>query len=80
MLARRKIRSQMYVGVAMLVVIVAVLSAASFQGSLKFRNLTKTTRNRATELPLAADLKGVPPCREVLKDAVVTPLDFSSPV
>ncbi|MEM7454167.1 MAG: HAMP domain-containing sensor histidine kinase [Planctomycetota bacterium] len=56
MLARRKIRSQMYFGVAMLVVIVTVLSAASFQGSLKFRDLTKTTRNRATELPLAANL------------------------
>ncbi len=46
----------MYFGVAMLVVIVTVLSLASFQGSLKFRSLTKTIRSRANELPLAANL------------------------
>ncbi len=56
MLARGRIRSQMYFGVTTLVVIVTVLSAASIHGSLKFRRLTKSIRNRATELPLAANL------------------------
>lgn len=56
MFASGKIRSQMHFGVAMLVVIVLILSAASFQGSLKFRTLTKSIRGRATELPLSAKL------------------------
>lgn len=56
MLAQGKIRSQMYIAVAMLVVIVLVLSAASIHGSLKFRTLTKSIRGRANELPKAAEL------------------------
>ena len=46
----------MYIGVAMLIVMVVVLSAASFHGSLKFRELTKNIRERGNELPLAANL------------------------
>ncbi len=53
---KNRIRSQMYFGVAMLLVIVTVLSAASFQGSLKFRKLTKSFRGRANELSRAANL------------------------
>ena len=46
----------MYFGVIMLMVIVVVLSAASLQGVLKFRKLTKSIRERSTELPAAAML------------------------
>lgn len=56
MLEKKRIRSQMYFGVAMLLVIVAVLSFSSFHGSLKFRKLIKSTRGRAHEMPLVADL------------------------
>lgn len=55
-LVRTRIRSLMYLGVALLFLIVAVLSIASVQGVLKFRKLSKNIRGRATELPLAADL------------------------
>ncbi len=56
MLEKRRIRSQMYFGVAMLLVIVAVLSFSSFHGSLKFRKLIKSARGRAYEMPLVAEL------------------------
>ncbi len=56
MIVRGKIRSLMFIGAALLCLIVAVLSAASIQGALKFRKLTKTIRERGTELPLAAEL------------------------
>lgn len=56
MLEKRRIRSQMYFGVAMLLIIIAVLSVSSFHGSLKFRKLIKSTRGRAYEMPLVADL------------------------
>lgn len=56
MLEKRRIRSQMYFGVAMLLVIVAVLSVSSFHGSLKFRRLIKSARGRAYEMPLVAEL------------------------
>ena len=56
MLARRRIRTRMYVGVAMLAGIVALLVVASVQGIWKFRILTKNIRERSTELPLAAQL------------------------
>lgn len=52
----RTIRSQVYFGVGVLSVIVLILSAASLQGVMKFRNLTKNIRARSVELPLAADL------------------------
>ena len=56
MLARKRIRSQLYFAVTMIVVIVGVLSTASIQGSLKFRKLTKSIRGRTMELPLASAL------------------------
>ena len=52
----RTIRSQLYFGVGVLSVIVLILSAASLQGVMKFRELTKNIRARSVELPLAADL------------------------
>ena len=52
----RTIRSQVYFGVGVLSVIVLILSAASLQGVMKFRKLTKNIRARSVELPLAADL------------------------
>jgi two-component system NtrC family sensor kinase len=54
--ALRRIRSQMYFGVVMLLIIVTVLSAASLQGVMKFRKLTKSIRERSMELPKAAEL------------------------
>ena len=56
MLEKRRIRSQMYFGIGMLLVIVVVLSASSFHGSLKFRKIIKSARGRAYEMPLVADL------------------------
>jgi two-component system NtrC family response regulator len=44
----------MYFGVIMLMIIVIVLSGASLQGVLKFRKLTKSIRERSSELPAAA--------------------------
>ena len=52
----RTIRSQVYFGVCVLSVIVLILSAASLQGVMKFRRLTKTISAQSGELPLAADL------------------------
>ena len=46
----------MYFGVIMLLIIVSVLSAASLQGVMKFRKLTKSIRERSLELPQAAEL------------------------
>jgi signal transduction histidine kinase len=46
----------MYFGVIMLMIIVLVLSAASLQGVLKFRKLTKSIRDRSAELPAVAEL------------------------
>ncbi len=56
MLYRYRIRSLIHLGVAMLAVIVVTLAAASVFGMLKFRKLTRDIRQRATELPLAAEL------------------------
>ena len=56
MLEKRRIRSQMYFGVAMLLVIVAILSGSAFHGALKFRKIIKSTRGRAYEMPLVAEL------------------------
>ena len=56
MLNFRTIRSQIYFAVCVLAVIVLILSAASLQGVMKFRKLTKNIRARSVELPLAADL------------------------
>ncbi|MEM9411044.1 MAG: HAMP domain-containing sensor histidine kinase [Planctomycetota bacterium] len=56
MFEKRRIRSQMYFGVAIMMAIVVVLSASSFHGSLQFRNLIKSARGRAYEMPLVAEL------------------------
>jgi signal transduction histidine kinase len=44
----------MYLGVAMLVVTMLVLMAGSLHGLLKYRNLTKSIRERSQEFPVAA--------------------------
>ncbi len=46
----------MIFGVVALSVIVLILSLASYQGVMKFRNLTKNIRARSVELPLAAKI------------------------
>ena len=56
MFSRSRVRTQMYCGVAILVVIVIVLFSSGTYGAYRFRKLTKSVRERATELPLAADL------------------------
>ncbi len=56
MFSLNRIRSQMYFGVIMLLIIVLVLSLASLQGVMKFRKLTKSIRERSSELPAAAVL------------------------
>ena len=55
-LFRKQIRSQMYYGVTILIFTVLALSVSGLQGMLKFRELTKSIRQRANELPLTADL------------------------
>jgi signal transduction histidine kinase len=47
----------MYFGVIMLLIIVSVLSAASYHGVVKFKKLTKSVRERSLELPEAAKLQ-----------------------
>ena len=56
MQSRRRIRSQMHYGVAMLLIVVVILSIAAFWGVAKFRTLTKSIRTRSAELPLVARL------------------------
>lgn len=56
MFSLRRIRAQMYFGVIVLTIVVMVLSAASLQGVMKFRRLTKSIRTRSNELPAAATL------------------------
>lgn len=51
-----RIRTQMVIGAALMVVIVAVLSTSGMNGAIKFRDLTKSIRARASELPLTAEL------------------------
>jgi signal transduction histidine kinase len=46
----------MYIGAALLVVVVGVLAASGIHGAIKFRDLTKSVRARAAELPLTANL------------------------
>lgn len=51
-----RIRTQMYFGAGLMIVIVAVLSASGIHGAIKFRELIKSIRARASELPLTAEL------------------------
>ena len=46
----------MIFGVITMLIIVGMLSFASFQGVNKFRELTKSVRERSMELPEAAEL------------------------
>ena len=46
----------MHFGVLGLLLVVALLSFAAFQGVWKFRTLTKNIRAKSVELPLVADL------------------------
>ncbi len=56
MLSRWPIRYKLLFGVAMLLLIVAILAFSAFRGVYSFRQLTKSVKGRSTELPLAAEL------------------------
>ncbi len=56
MLRHYRIRSLIYLGFAVLSLIVISLATVSIVGVCKFRKLTRDIRLRATELPLVADL------------------------
>ncbi len=56
MLSRWPILSKLMSGVVLLAVIIATLLYSSLQGSYSFRELTKSVKVRATELPLASAL------------------------
>lgn len=59
----------MHFGVGALVLVMALLSFAAFQGIWKFQKLTKNIRDRSIELPLAAELnQKVSELRSVLWD------------
>ncbi len=73
---RKRIRSQMYYGAAMLLFIVLALSAAGMHGVLKFRKLTKDIRDRANELPLAAQLSQEVSDLRVVFSRIRQPCDF----
>lgn len=75
---RKRIRSQMYYGVAMLLFIVLALSAAGMHGALKFRKLTKDVRNWANELPLTAKLASQVSELRVVFQEIRGPQDFHS--
>lgn len=63
----------MHFAMAMIMVIVCGLSLANLNGSLRFRELIKSIRGRATELPLAANLSvAVDELRSVLWDRRTT--------
>ena len=71
-----RIRTQMYIGAALMVVIVAVLSASGIHGAIKFRDLTKSIRARASELPLTAELNCSVGDLRVSLAQMVRPPDF----
>lgn len=56
MLKSWPVRYQIRLGAGMLFLVIVGLCMASVQGVFKFRNLTKSIRQRALELPLAANL------------------------
>ena len=56
MLSRRSIKYKLLIGVALLFLIVAVLSASGIWGVSSYRGLARTVSHRAAELPLAADV------------------------
>ena len=79
----KRIRSLLHFGVAALVLVMALLSFAAFQGIWKFQKLTKNIRDRSTELPLAAELnQKVSELRSVLWDnqkLIASGQDFQFP-
>ncbi len=77
-LFRKRIRSQMYYGVTILFVIVVALSVSAIQGGFKFRKLTKSIRDRATEMPLAAQLSQKVSDLRVTFSRIHQPNDFKS--
>lgn len=56
MLVRRNLRFLMAFGAGTLLLVVALLSVSGMQGVWKFRSLTKSIRERATQLPLNMEL------------------------
>lgn len=56
MLSRWPIRYKLLFGVAMLFLIVAILSFSGFRGVYAYRELVKSIKRRAAELPLASEL------------------------
>ena len=56
MLSRWPILFKLLLGVGILLLIVVTLSVSGFRGVYSFRQLTKSIKVRATELPLAAEL------------------------
>lgn len=56
MLTRWPVRYQIRIGIVTLLLLMCGLAACSIIGVQKFRRLTKSIRQRALELPLAADL------------------------
>lgn len=55
-IARCRIRTQLFIALAMLLVFVGTLTWTSYQGVAKFRHLTKNLHARSSELPLVAKL------------------------
>lgn len=58
MLSRWPIRYKLFLGIALLLVIVGTLSASAFYGVYAYRGLVKSLSLRSRELPLATDLSG----------------------
>ncbi len=58
MLAKWPIRNKLLIGIGLLVAMVATLAASGFVGVYAYRTLVRNLRNRADELPLAAELAG----------------------
>ncbi len=58
MLAKWPIRDKLLVGIGLLAAIVVTLSVSSFVSVYSYRTLVRSLRNRADELPLAAELSG----------------------
>ncbi len=78
MFARSKIRTQMYLGLALLVVAAVVLSGSGIHGAAKFRELTKNIRTRMWELPRTAELNRSIADLRVAFSQLTRPAEFGS--
>ena len=56
MLSRWPIRNKLFLGIALLLVILLTMSISSFQGTYAYRELVRSISSRAHELELATDL------------------------